>query len=83
MVRVLDINDQLVQEIAIEKNQWRRPFRHLQQRFYTLLNIDNLAPNRHYQLNFFEVSNAQTTHLPLTQTEFDTLGHSLDDYSAG
>lgn len=83
MVRVSNTKGKLIREISIDKSQWRRPFRHLKQRFYTLLKIENLAPGSHYQLRFFEVNNDQIIPLPMTDAEFDTIGYSLNDYPAG
>lgn len=83
IIRVCDIKKNLINELSVEKNHWRRPFRHLKQRFYTLLKIENLEPNQHYHLTFFAVNGEQECPLPMANAEFDTLGRSLNDYTDG
>lgn len=83
IVRVTDDKNALIREVNIEKQHWRRPFRHLKQRFFTLLTIDKLEPNNHYQVSFYELSGDRELIIPMTDVEFDTLGHSLDDYPDG
>jgi hypothetical protein len=37
---------------AVQQADWRRPFRHVSQRFYTLATFVGLTPGRHYRVRF-------------------------------
>ena len=83
VMRVSDNSGKLIHQLSVEETHWRRPFRHLQQRFYTLLKIENLESNQHYHLKCFAINGEQETSLPALNAEFDTLGRSLSDYTDG
>lgn len=39
-------------EFALQRSDWRRPFRHMSQRFYALVSIDGLSPGAYYRVRF-------------------------------
>ena len=71
---------------TIKKSDWKRPFRYVYQRFYSIVEFDNLTPGTHYQLRFsrrlekIKGVPRQQQWQELRDGKFDTLPESLPDH---
>ncbi len=81
--RLFDSNNVCVQEINVLHADWERPFRHLKQRFFTMLRFDDLESKKSYKIELYEERNNTELEIPMTEGLFETLGASLSDYSEG
>ena len=50
---VLTLPDGQTREQEIRRDDWQRPFRHMQQRFFTVCTFTDLSPATHYEVRFF------------------------------
>ncbi|MCY7295763.1 hypothetical protein [Alteromonas sp. a30] len=83
LVKLSDENGTLLSTQHIHKSAWQKPFRFMEQRFYTLLRFDDLKPMTRYRVAFFELDDGVEIELRQSEAIFDTLGESLLDYSRG
>lgn len=51
-VDIFDINNQLIESIHINKEDWQRPFTKVNDRFYSYVTFKNLIANQYYQVKF-------------------------------
>lgn len=83
VIELLDEHDNVLQIKEILKEEWLRPFRHLPQRFYQIISFTELTAATRYRARVMEYSNLETSRPYLIEAQFDTLGHSLNDYPEG
>lgn len=81
--KLFDDKDNYVQQQDILQTDWKRPFRHLKQRFFTIIQFENLQIKSRYKMELYEERDGTELEIPMTDVYFDTLGSSLDDYSEG